>query len=158
VKTQPETIPALKRSGRIAVLISRKDSKIYVRQNFEPMFDAPVTITASDRPLGTHVFTAEVDKHSEGDFRWSVVSLPTMRAEQVHGHDSRSHRRTDGVVATATATSDNATDALNRISIPENVMTKIADALSTGDSIIVSDQGVAGGETGEGTDFIIKLR
>jgi hypothetical protein len=37
-------------------------------------------------------------------------------------------------------------------------MTKIADALSTGDSIIVSDQGIADGETGEGTDFIIKLR
>jgi lipoprotein-anchoring transpeptidase ErfK/SrfK len=160
VKTEPEPIPALKRSGRIAVLISRKDSKIYVRQNFEPMFDAPVTITASDRPLGTHVFTAEVDKHSEGDFRWSVVSLPTTttRAEQVHGHGSGSHRRTDGVVAMATATSDSATEALNRISIPENVMTKIADALSTGDSIIVSDQGIADGETGEGTDFIIKLR
>jgi hypothetical protein len=37
-------------------------------------------------------------------------------------------------------------------------MTKIADALSSGDSIIVSDQGIAGGETGEGTDFIVQMR
>jgi hypothetical protein len=37
-------------------------------------------------------------------------------------------------------------------------MTKIAEALTTGDSIVVSDQGIAGGETGEGTDFIVTLR
>jgi hypothetical protein len=37
-------------------------------------------------------------------------------------------------------------------------MAKIAEALSTGGSIIVSDQGIAGGETGEGTDFIVTLR
>jgi lipoprotein-anchoring transpeptidase ErfK/SrfK len=160
VKADPATAPALKRNGRIAVLVSGKDSRIYVRQNFEPVFDAPVTITASDRPLGTHVFTAEVDKHSEGDFRWSVVSLPAPRTEQVQVHD-RSHPRTGGAGATSrpAAIPDSAAEALDRISIPEDVMTKIADALSTGDSIIVSDQGVvAGGETGEGTDFIVKLR
>jgi hypothetical protein len=55
--------------------------------------------------------------------------------------------------------SDSAADALDRISIPEDVMTKIAESLSAGDSIIVSDQGIAaGGETGEGTDFIVRLR
>jgi hypothetical protein len=53
---------------------------------------------------------------------------------------------------------DSAADALNRITIPEDVMTKIAESLSTGGSIVVSDQGIAGGETGEGTDFIVTLR
>jgi hypothetical protein len=37
-------------------------------------------------------------------------------------------------------------------------MTRITEALSTGGSIIVSDQGIAAGETGEGTDFIVSLR
>ena len=37
-------------------------------------------------------------------------------------------------------------------------MTKISESLSAGDSIVVSDQGIAGGETGEGTDFIVRLR
>jgi hypothetical protein len=37
-------------------------------------------------------------------------------------------------------------------------MAKITDALSTGGSIIVSDQGITAGETGEGTDFIVSLR
>jgi hypothetical protein len=38
------------------------------------------------------------------------------------------------------------------------VMARIVDALSTGSSIIVSDQGIGAGETGEGTDFIVSLR
>jgi hypothetical protein len=37
-------------------------------------------------------------------------------------------------------------------------MARITEALSTGGSIIVSDQGVGAGETGEGTDFIVSLR
>jgi hypothetical protein len=37
-------------------------------------------------------------------------------------------------------------------------MARIAEALTTGASIVVSDQGINGGETGEGTDFIVRLR
>jgi hypothetical protein len=38
-------------------------------------------------------------------------------------------------------------------------MTRIAELLITGSSIVVSDLGIAqGGETGEGTDFIVPLR
>jgi hypothetical protein len=37
-------------------------------------------------------------------------------------------------------------------------MARISDALSTGGSIIVSDQGISSGETGAGTDFIVSLR
>ena len=51
-----------KRTGQIAAFVSRKDSKLYVRQNFAPLFDVPVEIAATDRPLGTHVFTARLDK------------------------------------------------------------------------------------------------
>src|SRR5207237_10509408 len=65
-----------KRPGQIAVFVSRKDSKLYVRENFKPQFDVPITIAPSDRPLGTHVFTAEADKNDPNLLRWSVVSLP----------------------------------------------------------------------------------
>lgn len=161
-KAELAAISALKRSGRIAVFVSGKDSKIYVRQNFTPIFDAPITIAASDRPLGTHVFTAEVAKDSKADFRWSVVSLPALerRADRVHVLKGRSGQKTTVVNATVrpSPVPDSATDALNRISIPENVMAQIAIAFSTGDSIIVSDQSIAGSETGEGTDFIVGLR
>ena len=53
---------------------------------------------------------------------------------------------------------DSPAEALDRITIPEDARARIFEALSTGGSIIVSDQGIAGGETGEGTDFIVSLR
>jgi lipoprotein-anchoring transpeptidase ErfK/SrfK len=161
VEADPAAIPTLKRSGRIAVFISGKDGRIYVRQNFEPVFDAPVTITASDRLLGTHVFTVEANKHGNSDLRWSVVSLPAMPppAERIHARENPSPKKQSGAVKLKTAANvDSAADALNRISVPDAIMTKIASALSTGDSIIVSDQGIAGGETGEGTGFVVRLR
>jgi hypothetical protein len=53
---------------------------------------------------------------------------------------------------------DSPAEALDRITVPPEAMTRIAEALTTGGSIIVSDQGINQGETGEGTDFILSLR
>ena len=36
-------------------------------------------------------------------------------------------------------------------------MAKISEMLTSGGSIIVADQGISQGETGEGTDFIVRL-
>src|SRR5262249_39556134 len=47
-----------KRSGQVAVFVSRKEQKIFVRQGFVPLFDMPIVIEQPDQPLGTHVFTA----------------------------------------------------------------------------------------------------
>jgi lipoprotein-anchoring transpeptidase ErfK/SrfK len=154
---------APKRAGQIAVFISRKDSKLYVRQNFAPLFDVPVTIAPSDRPLGTHVFTAEVDKSDANVLHWSVVSLPTpTRNAERRDEDERVSRRrkmTGAIEMKAPAQApDGPAEALDRLTIPADARARIAEALSTGSSIIVSDQGIAGGETGEGTDFIVSLR
>jgi lipoprotein-anchoring transpeptidase ErfK/SrfK len=154
---------APKRTGQIAVFVSRKDSKLYVRQNFAPLFDVPVTIAPSDRPLGTHVFTAEVDKADTNVLRWSVVTLPmpTRNAERRDDDERASRRRKVAAAAEVKALApepDSPAEALDRLTIPTNVRARITEALSTGSSIIVSDQGIAGGETGEGTDFIVSLR
>ncbi|WP_338831974.1 L,D-transpeptidase family protein [Bradyrhizobium sp. 27S5] len=155
-------IDVSKRAGQIAVFISRKDSKLYVRQNFAPLFDVPVTIAASDRPLGTHVFTAEADKTDTNLLRWSVVTLPTRNAARVDAEEHVSHRRKVAAAPPVEAKPQPATntpaEALDRISIPSDVMARISEALGTGGSIIVSDLGVNQGETGEGTDFILPLR
>jgi len=42
----------------ISVFVSRKLSKLLVRQGFTPLFDVPVKIQNPEQPLGTHVFTA----------------------------------------------------------------------------------------------------
>lgn len=159
----PSVKPDLpKRTGQVAVFISRKDAKLYVRQNFAPLFEVPVTIAASDRPLGTHVFTAEVDKTDSNALRWSVVSLPVTARSAARDDDSRLTRRQHGaavipVAAKPVITPDSPAEALNRITIPADAMAKINEMLTTGGSVIVSDQGINQGETGEGTDFIVRL-
>jgi lipoprotein-anchoring transpeptidase ErfK/SrfK len=155
-----------KPAGRIAVLVSRKDGKLYVRENFKPLFDVPVTIAPSDRLLGTHVFTAEADKTDPNVLRWSVVSLPVAaRNAQKNDDDERSSRRRKiaGVVPAEVKqplpAPNSPAEALDRIAIPPEAMARIAEALGTGGSIVVSDHGInQGGETGEGTDFIVPLR
>jgi lipoprotein-anchoring transpeptidase ErfK/SrfK len=153
---------APKRAGQIAVFISRKDSKLYVRQNFAPLFEVPVTIAASERPLGTHVFTAEVDKADSNALHWSVVSLPVSIRSAAREDDGRMTGRQRGaavipVAAKPVVTPDNPAEALDRISIPADTITRINEMLTSGGSIIVSDQGINQGETGEGTDFIVRL-
>jgi len=153
---------APKRAGQIAVFISRKDAKIYVRQNFAPLFEAPVTITPSDRPLGTHVFTAETDEKDTNTLRWSVVSLPASRSDERSdgGRISRHHHRA-AVIPVAEKPAiipDSPSEALDRITIPEDTMAKVNELLTTGASIVISDQGINQGETGKGTDFIVRWR
>lgn len=168
-KKDPSRLPGLakgelKRDGQVAVLISRKDGKLYVRQNFKPMFDVPVTIAPSDRLLGTHVFTAEVDKNDPNALRWSVVSMPVTARNAQANDDERTARRRKGappapVEAKPAPAPNSAAEALDRITVPPEAMARIAEVLTTGSSIVVSDQSInAGGETGEGTEFIVKLR
>jgi lipoprotein-anchoring transpeptidase ErfK/SrfK len=158
------TLPAAKPNAQIAVFISRKDSKLYVRQNFTPLFSVPVTIAAGDRPLGTHVFTAQLDKNDGNLVHWSVVSLPvSLRGErrEVRETEDRHSRKRKVVVqveAKPPPAADSPAEALDRITIPPEAMARITEAISTGSSITVSDQGIAAGETGEGTDFIVSLR
>jgi len=158
---EPSALPAPKRGSQIAVFVSRKDGKLYVRQNFAPLFDVPVTIAPSDRPLGTHVFTAQTDKEDANLLHWSVVSMPLVTRVALHDDDERISRRrkTTGAIEVKPAPlPDSATGALDRLTIPADAMARINEALSTGGSIIISDQGVNSGETGEGTDFIVPLR
>jgi lipoprotein-anchoring transpeptidase ErfK/SrfK len=153
-----------RRPGQIAVFVSRKDSKLYVRENFKPQFDFPITIAPSDRPLGTHVFTAEADKKDPNLLRWSVISLPvTARNATRTDEDDRAARRRKMAGGAAEAkplpAPNSPAEALDRITIAPEAMARIAEVLSTGSSIVVSDHGISqGGETGEGTDFIVPLR
>jgi len=150
-------LPAIKPKAQLAAFVSGKDGKLYIRQDQAPVFNVPVKVTPSDRPLGTHVFTAELDK--DNNVRWTVVSLPERRAESVSPQrKSRRHSNELAEDPKARPQPGSAAEALDRLTIPPEALTRIAEALSTGGSLIVSDQAIAAGETGEGTDFIIRLR
>jgi hypothetical protein len=151
--------------GPIAIFVSRKESKIYVRQNFTPLFDAPVKIEDPSQPLGTHVFTAMDYLPDHASFRWTVVTLPTTPPKGAerwkYVRDAWGRKRRVRVVEllqeAAPAPQDTPEEALARIQIPQDVINQISQLIVPGSSLVVSDQGL-GPETGEGTDFIVVTR
>jgi hypothetical protein len=153
-----ETVHATK--GPIAIFISRKAKKIYVRQNFLPLFDADVTIENPEQPLGTHVFTAMEYQDDGSSFRWNVISLPgeQPRAARKPATDNRLNAvRREGPHVQRFSPApppETPVQALARVTIPQDVMDQISELIVPGSSLIVSDQGL-GEETGEGTNFIV---
>jgi hypothetical protein len=147
---------ATRRMLPMSIFISRKTQHLYVRQGFQPLLDAPVTIRDADRPIGTHVYTA-LDYSKQGaDMRWNVISI--------HGSPDRGDGNTNGgqrhrgdrrAAPLATDTSS-ARAALDRIDIPQDVIERISELLSPGSSLIISDEGMSR-ETGNGTDFVILM-
>ncbi|HEY0233545.1 MAG TPA: L,D-transpeptidase [Afipia sp.] len=153
-KTAAAPPPPKPRTGHIAAYVSRKEGKLFVRQNFEPLFEVPIEIVDRDRQLGTHVFTMRAEKDNLQAYRWSVVSLPVRAASEPA---PRRKKGAEPVAQAPAAPPSSPSEALDRLKIPDEAMRKIAEAIAPGGSITVSDQGL-GGETGLGTDFIVPLR
>jgi hypothetical protein len=147
----------------IAIFISRKEKKIFVRQDFEPLFDAAITIEHPDQPLGTHVFTALEFLDDHATLRWNVVSLPgepPQKPERNADNDRRSGKyagKRKDEDAGELPPPQSPAEALARIDIPQNAIDTISNLIVAGSSLIVSDQGL-GDETGDGTSFIVVTR
>ena len=139
--------------GPVSVFISRKEGKLFVRKGFEPVFDVPVTFERPDQPLGTHVFTALAFNNDNTTLRWNVMSMPGGGSAPV----KKAEKGKKVEVAVPTMPTSNATDALNRVSIPQDAIDRISRLMSPGASLIISDKGISG-ETGKGTDFIVLTR
>jgi hypothetical protein len=122
----------------VSIFISRATQKLYVRRNthkqwpdggevFDATIEVPVTIRDPERPIGTHVFTA-VARNDSG-LRWTAVTID-------NGDDAR--------------------DALERITIPQEVLDRIASTASPRSSIVISDEPLSG-ETNYRTEFVAVL-
>jgi hypothetical protein len=123
----------------VSVYISRATQKLYVRRNthkpapdgggevFDYSIEVPVTIRDPDKPIGTHIFTA-MAKNDSG-LRWTAVTIDS---------------------------GDDAKDALDRITIPQNVLDRIAPTAVPRSSIIISDEPLSG-ETNYRTEFVAVL-
>jgi len=138
--------------GPVSVFISRKEGKLFVRKGFEPVFDVPVTFEQPDQPLGTHVFTALALNDDNTTLRWNVMSMPGGASAP-----AKKAEKGKKVEVAVTTPASNATDALNRVNIPQDAIERISRLMSPGASLIISDKGISG-ETGKGTDFIVLTR
>ena len=124
--------------GPVSIYISRATQKLYVRRNthkpwpdggevFDSSIEVPVTIRNPDKRIGTHVFTAMA--RNDAGLRWSAVTVD------------------DG---------DDAKDALDRITIPQEVLDRIAPTAMPRSSIIISDEPLSK-ETNYRTEFVAVL-
>jgi lipoprotein-anchoring transpeptidase ErfK/SrfK len=122
----------------VSVYISRATQKLYVRRNthkpwgdggevYDATIEVPVTIRDPDKPIGTHVFTAMA--RNDTGLRWAVVTIDN---------------------------GDDAKDALDRITIPQDVLDRTAPTALPRSSIIVSDEPLSG-ETNFRTEFVAVL-
>src|SRR5262249_19774889 len=123
----------------VSVYISRATQKLYVRRNthkpapdgggevFDTTIEVPVTIRNPDRPIGTQVFTAMA--RNDAGLRWTAVTIDN---------------------------GDDAKDALDRITIPQDVLGRIAPTALPRSSIIVSDEPLSR-ETNYRTEFVVVL-
>jgi L,D-transpeptidase catalytic domain len=122
----------------VSVYISRATQKLYVRRNthkqwpdggevFDATIEVPVTIRDPDKRIGTHIFTAMAQ--SGAGLRWTAVTIDN---------------------------GDDAKDALDRITIPQDVLDRIAQTALPRSSIIVSDEPLSR-ETNYRTEFVAVL-
>lgn len=157
----PETVKPLaemrKRKGPVQVFVSRKAGKIYVRQDFAPLFDMPVTIADPSKPWGTHIFTAMEIK--DGQVRWTALTIPSgfaAKAEPKRGGKKLSAKEIERreKLAFDLAHAPPATEALERFEMPKEAVDRISELLAQGSALIVSDNGLSE-ETGLETDFVV---
>ncbi len=123
----------------VSVYISRATQKLYVRRDthkpapdgggevFDATIEVPVTIRNPDKRIGTHVFTAMA--RDDAGLRWSAVTIDDA---------------------------DDAKDALDRITIPQDVLDRIAPTALPRSSIVISDEPLSR-ETNYRTEFVAVL-
>ena len=126
-------------SEPVSVYISRATQKLYVRRNthkpapdgggevFDTSIEVPVTIRNPEQPIGTHIFTAMAK--TDAGLRWSVVTIEN---------------------------GDEARNALDRITIPQDVWDRIGPTALPRSSIVISDEPLSS-ETNYRTEFVAVL-
>ena len=141
----------------ISVFVSRKTSRLYIRQGRTPVTDMPITIKDPLKPIGTHVFTVMDHKDGGREVVWNVINVDAPGVAQTPAQQpAKGKKEQPAPRVTATAASVGS-DALNRIVFPEAALARITPYLQLGSSLIVSDLGLSV-ETGLGTDFVIQTR
>jgi L,D-transpeptidase catalytic domain len=122
----------------VSVYISRATQKLYVRRDthmrapdggemYDTTIELPVTIKDPDKPIGTHIFT--VVARTDAALRWTEVTIDN---------------------------GDDAKDALDRITLPQEILDRIAPTATPRSSIIISDEPMSS-ETNYRTEFVVVL-
>lgn len=144
-----------RRRKPISLMISLKSKKVYVRQGFESVIEAPITVHGTPRQFGTHVFTAMDYREDDDDqFDWHLVTAQAPRL--LTGKRGRRYsRRLNVSKRTLRKSAQYATAALNSFSLPPEIEMLVSELAKPGASLIVSDQALPRHENGKGVEFVV---
>lgn len=127
-----------------------QNGQLIIRQNFNEIYRAAVTIENPDMSLGTHFMLARDTDPQTRSVRWYAMSLdnhiPTLAKKRL-GIETD----TDITIPDAALT------AFDRIKIPDDVRDKVEDMLADGSALTITDVENKT-ETGQGTNFITILK
>jgi hypothetical protein len=142
----------------VAIFISRQTQTLHVRQGFRPIFETPVTIRDPDAPIGTTIFTAVSFTDGDADVRWTALAMyPGASAAQPTSASGKAQRRGAPRQAEPTATDAAAAKAaLERVTVPQEAIERIAEFVGPGSSLIISDEPLSK-ETSQGTEFVVVM-
>ena len=146
-----------RRQEQVSVFISKKEGRIFIRQDWKEVWEAPVTFRDPDRPLGTHIYTATDAAPDGSAMRWTAISMPPESQSGRGQARRRAKDKPEEADRPRHAAPETAAGALDRIELPEGARERIAELLWTGGSLIVSDN-PRSGEMSEYSDFIVLTR
>ena len=149
----------------VTVFISSKTSMIKVRQGFENILEAPITIENPEQPLGTYLMSATGWRdQTQTSLKWTAAavsenSLPDQSEPMLEENDGKKHSKKAEAFAPPPQTDRaSATATLDRIKIPQETVDKISEVMKPGSTLIISDYDVAKSEMRYlGTDFIVQM-
>lgn len=143
------------RSKPISVFVSLGAQRIYIRQGFEPVLEAPISVTAMPGPVGTHVFTAMRYGNDPNTFDWRLVSAQVPSPGKAFIEEARKRQGRDGASDKAPLNVRMAQAALSTFTIPDDLRAMISERARPGASLIVSDHDLPLHENGSGTEFVV---
>jgi hypothetical protein len=143
----------------VSVFISRQTQTLYVRQGFRPIFDVPVTIRDPDVPIGTTIFTAVSFIDDGAEVRWNALAMypGASGAQPAPAANGKQQRRSVPRQAEPALTDVAAAKAaLERVTIPQEAIERIAEFVGPGSAMILSDEALSK-ETSQGTEFVVVM-
>lgn len=162
---QNEVRAIARKLSPVTIFVSRQTGRVYVRQAFHPVMEAPVAIKDPEEPLGTHVFSAlEAEEDDGASVKWLGLTVETPGGGVPVAPEpslTSGKRKAQAPKPAAPAARQDplhaARIALDRIELPQAVLARVGPSLQPGSTLIISDlpQSI---ETGPGTDIVVQTR
>jgi lipoprotein-anchoring transpeptidase ErfK/SrfK len=144
----------------VSIFVSKKEGRVFIRQDWKEVYEEPVTIRDPERPLGTHVYIAVGAEANGSAMQWSAISVPPEAAQPEERRPKRAKKISEPEPAVAkpeASAPETAAGALDRIELTPEARKRISELLWTGASLIVSDH-ARSYEMDDDTDFIVLTR